>query len=150
VSPAAEPNAIADNTRSLERLRELVRRLDDRAMERDLGDGWTIGAALAHLAFWDRVSERRWSAWVKTGELVDFAGGTDFVNDAAIHQWRALSPDSVRRLVIDAAAAVNEAVSSGGAGRVESVVAAGKPRWAHRHLHRVEHIEQIEKAIDRR
>jgi hypothetical protein len=148
MSVTAEPNAIAENARSLERLRQLVARLDDAAMSRDLGDGWTASVALAHLAFWDRISLQRWRAWIASGQMVDLQG-TDLVNDATLAEWQALTPSATRRLVIDAASAVNDAVAAGGPERVEAVTAAGKPRWARRHLHRMEHIAQIEAALAR-
>ena len=148
MSVTAEPNAIAENARSLERLRQLVARLDDAAMSRDLGDGWTASVALAHLAFWDRISLQRWRAWIASGQMVDLQG-TDLVNDATLVEWQALTPSATRRLVIDAASAVNDAVAAGGPERVEAVTAAGKPRWARRHLHRMEHIAQIEAALAR-
>jgi len=56
MSERTEADAIGANARSVDRLRQLVDRLDDRAMGRDLGEGWTVGVALAHLAFWDRLS----------------------------------------------------------------------------------------------
>lgn len=149
MSVSSEPNAIAENASSLDRLRQLVSGLDDAAMSDDLGAGWTVGVALAHLAFWDRVSERRWRSWIASGEMNDLQGATDLVNDAALSEWRALPPAAVRTLVIDAATAVNHAVQSGGDSRVAAVTTAGKPRWAHRHLHRMEHIEQIEAALTR-
>ncbi|HYY55131.1 MAG TPA: hypothetical protein VFA01_07095, partial [Candidatus Dormibacteraeota bacterium] len=102
MSVTAEPNAIAENARSLERLRQLVARLDDAAMSRDLGDGWTASVALAHLAFWDRISLQRWRAWIASGQMVDLQG-TDLVNDATLVEWQALTPSATRRLVIDAA-----------------------------------------------
>ena len=148
MSVSAEPNAIAENARSLDRLRQLVARLDDAAMSRDLGDGWTASVALAHLAFWDRISLQRWRAWIASGQMVDLQG-TDLVNDATLVEWQALTPSATRRLVIDAASAVNDAVAAGGPERVEAVTAAGKPRWARRHLHRMEHIAQIEAALAR-
>jgi hypothetical protein len=142
-------DAIAQNAGSLDRLRQLVGRLDDAAMSRDLGDGWTVSAALAHLAFWDRVSELRWRMWVASGRVEDLDGPPDLVNDATLPEWRAMPPDAVRRLVIEAATAVNRAVESGGEARVTAVTEAGKPRWARRHLHRMEHIAQIEAALAR-
>ena len=148
MSVTAEPNAIAENARSLDRLRQLVARLDDAAMSRDLGDGWTASVALAHLAFWDRIGLQRWRAWIASGQMVDLQG-TDLVNDATLAEWQALTPSATRRLVIDAASAVNDAVAAGGPERVEAVTAAGKPRWARRHLHRMEHIAQIEAALAR-
>jgi hypothetical protein len=147
MSASSEPDAIAENARTLEQLRSLVAGLDDAAMRRELGGGWTVGVALAHLAFWDRISAERWQAWVRGGQMEDLQGATDLVNDAAVFQWRALGPSAVRTLVLDAAVAVNEAVASGGTERVQAVTAAGKPRWARRHIHRAEHLAQIEAAL---
>lgn len=42
------------------RLRDLVARLGDDGLARPLADGWTVGAMLAHLAFWDRIVLARW------------------------------------------------------------------------------------------
>lgn len=147
MSERTEADAIGANARSVDRLRQLVDRLDDRAMGRDLGEGWTVGVALAHLAFWDRLSARRLRSWLDTGELNDLQGATDLVNEASLFQWRALPASAVRAEALGAATVVNQLVASAGPGRVAALVAAGKPRWAHRHLHRMEHVEQIEKAL---
>ncbi|OLC52793.1 MAG: hypothetical protein AUH85_15825 [Chloroflexi bacterium 13_1_40CM_4_68_4] len=147
MSETAQADAIGGNARSLDRLRRLVARLDDAALSRDLGAGWTVGVALAHLAFWDRISLERWRSWLQSGQMNDLQDATNLVNNATVPEWRTLGPPAIRALVIDAATAVNEAVASGGQSRVDAVSAAGKPRWAHRHLHRMEHIDQIESAL---
>ncbi len=54
---------VAENTLERERLRALVARLTDEDLSLPLGEGWTVAAALAHLAFWDQralVLLRRW------------------------------------------------------------------------------------------
>ena len=49
------------NDEQRERLSEIVQRLtaDDHA--REVMPGWTIGALLGHLAFWDRLVIERWT-----------------------------------------------------------------------------------------
>lgn len=54
---------IEANTKGRERLCTLVSRRTDEELELQAGDGWTVAAILAHLAFWDnRALEliRRW------------------------------------------------------------------------------------------
>ena len=41
------------NAEATNRLRDVVGRLGQKDLERSLGDGWTVGFALVHLAFWD-------------------------------------------------------------------------------------------------
>ena len=50
VSPAFAES----NRRQAERLRKLVARLDASMLAVRLPNGWTVAAALAHIAFWDR------------------------------------------------------------------------------------------------
>ena len=45
------------------RLRQLIARLSDADLVRPVSGGWTVAAALAHMAFWDGrvlVSLERW------------------------------------------------------------------------------------------
>ena len=50
---ASHNTSRSTNGESTERLRAVVARLGDDDLKRSLGDGWTVGFALAHLAFWD-------------------------------------------------------------------------------------------------
>lgn len=47
---SAEPDFLAGNSESNAKLRALVGRLTDADLGRDLGEGWTVAAMLAHLA----------------------------------------------------------------------------------------------------
>ena len=56
---------IAENAREFERLRSLVDKLTEDDLNLAMEEGWTVAAALAHLAFWDRrslVLMRKWSS----------------------------------------------------------------------------------------
>ncbi|TMQ17769.1 MAG: hypothetical protein E6K82_20865 [Candidatus Rokuibacteriota bacterium] len=52
---------VAVNDAERTRLQALVKRLTDADLGRAMPAGWTVGAILAHLAFWDRA--RRSSTW---------------------------------------------------------------------------------------
>ena len=51
-----ESSHLSRNQAALQRLAELAARLTEEDLARSLGGGWTIKAALAHLAFWDRYA----------------------------------------------------------------------------------------------
>src|SRR5213078_3423656 len=51
---------LANNEASLTRLRALVERLTDDDLRREMRDGWTVAALLAHLAFYDRMRLEGW------------------------------------------------------------------------------------------
>ena len=48
---------VARNRENTRRLRRLVARLSDDDLRRELPEGWTVGDALAHLAFYDRRAQ---------------------------------------------------------------------------------------------
>ena len=50
---ATQTDMSSANAKSTERLAALVARLTTEDMKRSLGANWTVGFALAHLAFWD-------------------------------------------------------------------------------------------------
>ncbi|RLC60699.1 MAG: hypothetical protein DRI48_11620, partial [Chloroflexi bacterium] len=74
-------NYIEANAKARQRLRALVSELTDEELALPAGDGWTIAAILAHLAFWDyRVLtlSRRWKKVGIGPSPID----VDDVNDA--------------------------------------------------------------------
>ncbi len=49
------------NDESRERLARLVAALTPARLRVDLGQGWTVSSALAHMGFWDRWQAGRWT-----------------------------------------------------------------------------------------
>ncbi len=45
---------IERNRASRQRLQDLLAQATDETMARTLPNGWSVGATLAHIAFWDR------------------------------------------------------------------------------------------------
>lgn len=140
------------NDASRDRLAQLVASLDSADLTADVGGGWTVGTAFAHLAFWDGFAESRWRAaldadMVMPPDLPDTL--TDIINGALA---------AVLAVVPDRAAAEASCASAESVDRLirslpdASVEAASDPdhmRLVGRWLHRADHIEQIERALGR-
>jgi hypothetical protein len=97
---------VAENRSSLERLRSFVETLTETDMGRLLGEGWTVSAALGHLAFWDQRWAEKLQEWERSGvvriPLPAWHSGegppvdVDAVNAAMIPWWRARQFPEVR------------------------------------------------------
>jgi hypothetical protein len=137
---------IERNSSSLRRLRAVIGGLHDDDFNRDAGGGWTIGAVLAHVAFWDRYVTTRLSRWEKQG-FESTPLDPDSINDAALPGWRAIPG----RLAASEALAAAQECDDRTAGVAEvlaaAILAAGRLRVLDRSIHRGEHIDQIERAL---
>ena len=134
------------NASSLRRLQTLIGRLHDDDFNRDAGGGWTVGAVLAHIAFWDRYVTTRLSRWEKQG-FDSTPLDPDSINDAALPGWRAIPG----RIAATEALAAAQECDARTAGATEvlaaAILAAGRLRVLDRSIHRGEHLNQIERAL---
>lgn len=137
---------LESNEAVTERLEALASRLSDEDLTRDLGGGWHVSVAFAHLAFWDRRVEYVLTRWAKEGiphaELDD-----DVVNHALEPQLIALDPRTAVRLCIDAAKAANAAIAALPDEAAQQLIAEDHAYLLRREGHRKEHIDQIEAAL---
>ena len=128
------------------RLEALGGRLSDADLLRDLGGGWHVSVAFAHLAFWDRRVAYVLTRWTNEGvphvELDD-----DVVNNALEFQLVALEPRTAVRLCIEAAKAADAAIASTPDGIANQLIAEDHLYLLNRSGHRGEHIEQIEAVL---
>ena len=149
---------VAENHKARERLRSVVEKLTDEDGRQPLGDGWTVSAALSHLAFWDQRWAEKFREWERTGAiripLPTWHAGegpavdVDAVNDAMIPWWRAREFQEVREDVVTAAEAVDCAVEALSDQVLEQILEL-RPRTVFRGVHRQEHIAQIERGLGR-
>src|SRR5438874_638897 len=135
------------NKAELARLRTLVAKLSDADMAKSLGDGWTVGAALAHLAFWDQRAAVLIERWEKEGVKSD-PYNSEVINRASLPHWLALPPSAVKDLVVKAAEAADKKLE----GTKQEILdwvdkQEDPPLRVIRGLHRAEHIEQIERTL---
>ena len=142
---------VAENQTQLARLEALVARLDDRALARPLEAGWTVAAALAHLAFWDYRIVTLLDAWGADGRGTPppaYDGASvDWINDAGKPLCLALPPRTAARLAVEAAKAADARVAALSDAALARITAAGSPVSVHRAEHRREHLDEIERAL---
>lgn len=140
------PSFVEANARSRDRLRALVARISDRELERELGGGWTVAAALAHVAFWDQralVLLRRW----KLGGVGPSPIDIDATNDAILPLCLALPPRTAAALAVSSAEAVDRELEGADREFVAALEALGSKFRLNRGTHRDEHIAQIEAVL---
>jgi hypothetical protein len=145
------PSYVTENNEQRARLRALVERLSDSDLARPLDAGWTVGAVLAHLAFWDQRTLVLIERWEKEGprtlpRSIDDKD-VDWVNDSAKALCLALPPRAAAHLALATAEAVDRRVEALSNELVAANAAAGKPLNLFRAEHRREHLDEIEHAF---
>lgn len=115
-------------------------------MGRDLGGGWTVSVALAHMAYWDRRAVGLLKLWDGEGRLPDSVY-EDVLNEVLLPEWQAIDPSKALELAISAARAVNAAVEALDGDKAEAIVMMGNQFMLARGEHRKEHLDQIEDAL---
>jgi hypothetical protein len=143
---------VAMNETERTRLRALVKRLTDADLGRAMPAGWTVGAVLAHVAFWDQralVLLERWETQGTAPSPGDEAD-VDWINDAAKPLFLALSPRRAAELALAVAEAVDRKVAMLPDDLVQRNAALGGPVNLVRATHRRQHLEEIEQALGRR
>src|SRR3972149_3651004 len=115
--PTTDTAYVAENTATRERLKALVARLSDDDLRRPLEEGWTVGATLAHIAFWDQRALRLLEKWERQGVSPSpLPADVDAINDAMRALCLAIPPRQ----------------------------AGGNHVSCKRFHHRLEHLEQLE------
>jgi DinB superfamily len=143
---------VAENRRELERMRQIVERLDERQLESAANAEWTIAGILGHIAFWDErargLAERLHGGKQFRPEDQE-PEDVDWINDAARPLIHAIPARALAELALRIAEETDASV--------ERLPDAALPKlWpADEHSplnpvragHRGEHLDQIEKAL---
>lgn len=144
---------VAENNAQRARLATLVNRLSDEELGRPLDAGWTVGAVLAHLAFWDQRILVLIDRWEREGPgstpRLEDEHDVDWINDSAKALCLALPPRAAARLALATAEAADRRVETLSAELLAANQAAGHPINLRRAEHRREHLDQIEHALGR-
>lgn len=119
---------------------------------RDVGGGWTVAVAVAHVAFWDRFAHERLKVWLRDGTFVPVSLPLiETLNEALLPQWLALPPGVVARDFLQATEALDREISGLSDDVIEryrAALAPGQaPLFLDRSKHRDEHVRQIEAVI---
>ncbi len=140
---------VAENARERERLRTLVARLTDEELRLPMGHGWTVAAALAHLAFWDQralVLMRRWKSSPVARSPID----EDLTNDALLPLLLAIPPRVTAELAVASAEEIDRELEGGDPQLIADIAALGDRFRLYRCDHRKAHLDEIESALKRR
>ncbi len=141
----ADRSHLAENAAERERLQALAGTLSDEELRRPIGNGWTVSAALAHMAFWDRRTLATLERWEREGVRVT-PMNPDPINDAELPRWLETPPRQAVQEALAAAEAVDGKVESLAPELVEAILAQ-RPRAVIRAIHRRDHIDEIERAL---
>ena len=134
------------NRASTDRIRALAASLTDEEMQHPVGEHWTVGIALAHLAWWDRRVMYVLDMTERKGEL--FVPEIDiFVNDLSLPLWAAVPPRSAARIAIESAETLDQRLESYPPALLEKIYAYNR-RWVVRALHRGEHLDEVDAALN--
>jgi hypothetical protein len=134
------------NDATREQLAALVRRLRPGDLDLALDEGWTVRAALMHLAFWDRFAAVHVEEWQRTG-FQPALDDANLINLAALNDWLAAPTNYVVREVVAAAGSADRCAAAVDDTSREAIAAGDELSWCERSVHRAEHIEQIEAAL---
>jgi hypothetical protein len=133
------------NRASTERIRALAARLTDEEMQHPVGEHWTVGIALAHLAWWDRRVMYVLDMTERDGKL--FVPEIDiFVNDLSLPLWAAIPPRAAARIAIETAEELDRRLENYSPALLEEINAYN-PRWVVRAMHRGGHLDEVDAAL---
>jgi hypothetical protein len=134
---------IVENQRERDRLRRLVDRISDQELSLPMSEGWTIAAALAHLAFWDQRALVLIKKW-KIGGVTSSAIDDDVTNDSILPLCLAIPPRVAARLAVTAAEAIDCELEKADENLISDIWQLGERFRLYRSDHRKLHLDQIE------
>lgn len=136
------------NRAARERMRTLAENLSDEEMQTKVGEHWTVGIVYAHIAWWDRRVMYVLDMTEKEGKL--FVPEIDiFVNDLSLPLWAAVPPRAAVRIALENAEALDKRLEEYPPALLEEIHAYNK-RWVIRALHRNEHLNEADTALQDR
>lgn len=139
---------IEENQKERDRLLSLMAALRESDFSRHLPNGWTIGVALAHIAFWDLRQVALLTKWLeKGGQGPILPLDADAINAPLAVLSEAIPPRGVVKLATEAAEKADGLVARMTQAQVDEFLKEGSERFLRRALHRGEHLDKIEKTL---
>ena len=138
------------NDESRERLAHLAATLTPTQLSIDMGEGWTVASAVGHMGFWDRWQADRWEDMLAgrwTADSDSVLAAEHLANDALHPYWARTTSTDVCALAVEAATRLDALVASAPDALVESLEGTPISFLLHRHRHRNDHLDHIERSI---
>ncbi len=143
-----EQRFVMENARERERLRSLVSRISDKELCQPLNAGWTVAAALAHLAFWDQwalVLMRKWKTSPVSVSPVD----SNLLNDALLPLSLTIPPREAANLAVKSAEAIDRELEEASPEFITAIEGLRQPARLYRATHRKLHLDEIESTLSK-
>jgi hypothetical protein len=138
---------IAENKLGRERLQKLVGKItDDELRLQVYAEGWTVAAALAHLAFWDQRRLLLVRRWEKEG-ISPSPADENLINDALLPFFLALNPRKAAEMAVSIAGELDRELEGLPSDLVEAISQLGDRHALDRSIHRKMHLDEIEKLL---
>jgi len=134
------------NRASRERMQTLAVRLSDEELLTKVGEHWTVGIVYAHIAWWDRRVMYVLDMTEKDKKL--FIPEIDiFVNDLSLPLWAAVPSREAVRIALETAETVDKRLEEFSPDLLEEIYNYNQ-RWVVRALHRNEHLDEADAALN--
>ncbi|MCY3505785.1 MAG: DinB family protein [Chloroflexi bacterium] len=135
---------LESNARATSRLRDLVSRLDESALSRSLGGGWTVAFALVHLAFWDVRQHVALHRYMRGDEFP----AEDVTTNATLEAIAPLfDAGEAGAIAVQAAEQLDATLEALTGDQLESLRQTGFAYAIERWRHREDHVAQIEAVL---
>jgi hypothetical protein len=145
----ADASFVDENARELQRLRDLVARLNDTDLRKPVNEQWTVAAVLGHIAFWDARAlylAERFDPGVGFPDDVDEPANVDWINDSTRALIHAIDPRGVADMAVRTAEEIDARVAEIPAGKLWPND-PDSPLNGRRASHRGEHLDEVEVAL---
>jgi hypothetical protein len=127
------------------RLRALAERLSEDELRQPVGAHWTVAVAVCHIAFWERRALQALDLTERDG-AVNWPELDLFVNDLSLPLWRAVPPREALRLALETADALDQRLEHYPPALLQQLYDLS-PRLVVRALHRNEHLDEVDAAL---
>jgi uncharacterized damage-inducible protein DinB len=139
-------NIFQSNRKATQRMQQILQPLSARELFLPTGNDWTIAVTLAHLAFWDqRVIHVLESA--KKNNAINVPLFDDQLNDILAPILAAIPPADAARLAIHTAETLDQMLEESPAELIDQLLLVNS-RLVERSLHRNNHLDEIESALN--
>ena len=138
---------VALNYAATERMRLLAEHLSDAQLQHPVGQHWTVAITLAHIAFWERRALHALDLTERAG-AVSWPDLDIFVNDVSLPIWAALPPRAAAHIALDTAVALDARLEDYPPALLQLLYDIS-PRLVVRALHRNEHLDEVDNAIQK-
>jgi hypothetical protein len=138
---------VNENARELERMRALVKGMTDKELGLQLyKEGWTVAAALGHIAFWDERRLLLVRKWKKEG-IAPSAMDETILNDALVPFLLQIPVRRAAEMTLAIAEDLDRELESLSPDLVSKIEQTGDRHALNRGIHRKMHLDDIEALL---